>query len=105
MTMTPKTYRLINSNPPPATAPIPIVVGGPLGCGRTELCSGIGTEFAFRNVTVRYLSFATLLEFAAARSQKSGFCDDSGPPNIVYWSWSKAQVVIIDDIGPVLTPA
>jgi hypothetical protein len=96
-------YDVIKSNPPPKTAPIPIVIGGPIGSGRTELCAGIGTEFAFRRATVRYLSFATLLEFAA-RSQNSDFFDDSGPANIAYWAWSKAQVVIIDDIGPVLTP-
>ena len=96
-------YRLINKDPPPKGAPCPIVIGGPIGSGRTEFCAGIGTEFAFRRATVRYLSLATLLEFAA-RSHNSDFFDDAGPANIAYWSWSNAQVVIIDDIGPLLAP-
>jgi hypothetical protein len=99
-----KLYGLINSEPPPKAAACPIVIGGPIASGRTELCAGIGTEFAFRHATVRYLSLATLLEFAA-RSEPSEFFDDEGPKNIAYWSWSKAQVVIIDDIGPLLAPA
>jgi len=96
--------RLIHGDLPPSpiARPTPIVIGGPIGSGRTEFCAGIGTEFAFRDSTVRYMSFPTLLEFAA-RSQGSAF-DDAGPPNIAYWRWSKAQVLIIDDIGPVLTP-
>jgi hypothetical protein len=99
-----KLYEVITKTPPPEMAPMPIVIGGPIGSGRTELCAGIGTEFAFKSSTVRYLSFATLLEFAA-RSQNPDFFDESGPANIAYWAWSKAQVVIIDDIGPVLAPA
>ncbi len=94
--------RLINRDPPQEGAPTQIVIGGPIGSGRTQFCAGIGTEFAFRQATVRYLSFATLLEFAS-RSQNSIFFDDSGPANIAYWPWSEAQVVIIDDIGPLLT--
>jgi hypothetical protein len=94
--------QLININPPPdrGSAPRQIVIGGPIGSGRTELCAGIGTEFAFKHVKVRYLTLAALLEFAA-RSQRH-FADDDGPENIKYWPWSEAQVVIIDDIGPLL---
>jgi hypothetical protein len=95
-----KLQRLINVDPPPDSAASQIVIGGPIGSGRTELCTGIGTEFAFKDVKVRYLTLATLLELAA-RSQKS-FADDDGPQNIGYWPWSEAQIVIIDDIGPVL---
>ncbi|HEY7285375.1 MAG TPA: hypothetical protein VH497_08025 [Vicinamibacterales bacterium] len=90
------------SGPPPNGDPIQIVVGGPISSGRTQFCAAIGTEFAFRKASVRYLSFAALLEFAA-QSGNPGFFDDPGPENIRYWPWSTAQVVIIDDIGPLLT--
>jgi hypothetical protein len=95
--------RLIDGNPPPQTEPCPIVIGGPIGSGRTEFSAAIGTEFAFRQATVRYLSFGTLLEFAARSQNQRNFFDDIGPANIGYWPWAKAQVVIIDDIGPLLT--
>ena len=93
---------LIDSRPPPDYPARQIVIGGPIGSGRTEIGAGIGTEFAFRNVSVRYLSLATLLEFAT-RSDNPHFFDDIGPANLVYWPWTRAQVVIVDDIGPVLT--
>jgi hypothetical protein len=94
---------LIERAPPPAPHPSPIVIGGPIGSGRTEFAAAIGTEFAFRQVSVRYLSFSTLLEFVARSQNPPDFFNDTGPVNISYWPWSKAQVVIIDDIGPLLT--
>ncbi len=98
-----KLQRLIEINPPPATEPCAIVIGGPIGSGRTEFAAAIGTEFAFRQATVRYLSFSTLLEFVARSKNSPDFFNDIGPSNISYWPWSKAQVVIIDDVGPLLT--
>ena len=94
--------RVINRKPPPYADANQIVVGGPISSGRTEFCAGIGTEFAFRDARVRYLGLTTLLEFAA-RSKQPPFPDDQGPRNIQYWPWSTAQVVIIDDIWPLLT--
>src|SRR6185436_4114139 len=52
-------------------------------------------------LTLRYLSMDMLLEFAASISVPP-FPDDSGPKTISYWPWSEAQVVIIDDIGPLI---
>ena len=78
--------------------PYQVVIGGPINSGRTSMAAGIGTEFAFKNVKVRYLSFDSLLEFAAQQP----FADDTGPKNINYWPWSDAQVIIIDDIGPLI---
>jgi hypothetical protein len=86
---------LINKGP----RPYQVVVGGPIDSGRTSFAAGIGTEFAFRKAKVRYLTFNSLLEFAA---HKPRFGDDAGPPNINYWRWSEAQVVIIDDLGPLI---
>jgi hypothetical protein len=92
---------LIDKGAPPHTPPFQIIVGGPVGSGRTSLAAGIGTEFAFRKSTVRYLSMDTLLEHAAQKPNPH-FADDTGPRNINFWRWSEAQVVIIDDIGPLI---
>lgn len=95
--------RLIDKGAPSTSGPLPhqVIVGGPIGCGRTPIAAGIGTEFAFNKTKVRYLSLDTLLE-CAARSSKSEFHDDTGPANIEYWRWSEAQVIIIDDVGPLI---
>ena len=65
------------------------------------MAAGIGTEFAFKNHKVRYLSLDALLEFAV-NSTETCFPDDCGPTTISYWRWSQSQVVIIDGIGPML---
>ncbi len=92
---------LIEEGAPPKTPPCQIVIGGPIGSGRTPMAAGIGTEFAFRKCKVRYLSFDMLLEFAASASGHF-YPDDTGPTTIGYWPWSEAQVVIIDDVGPLI---
>ena len=92
---------LIERGAPPYTPPCQIVIGGPIGAGRTSMAAGIGTEFAFKNHKVRYLSLDALLEFAV-NSTETCFPDDCGPTTISYWRWSRSQVVIIDGIGPML---
>ena len=65
----------------------------------------MGTEFAFKDKTVRYVSLDRLIEFASvatAEKQPPTFGDDLGPANIGYWPWPGSQVLVIDDIGPVL---
>ncbi|MGZ5805428.1 MAG: hypothetical protein ACXWJT_14805, partial [Xanthobacteraceae bacterium] len=94
--------KLIDKGAPPHAPPYQVIVGGPVGSGRTSLAAGIGTEFAFRKSTVRYLSLDTLLEHAAQKPNPH-FADDTGPPNINYWRWSESQVIIIDDIGPLIS--
>jgi hypothetical protein len=77
------------------------VIAGPVGSGRTSVACGIGTEFAFGHASVRYLSFDDLIEFAAT----SDFETDPplpGPANIGFWPWSRAQVLIIDNVGPII---
>jgi len=93
--------KLIEAETPSATAPRQVIVGGPIGSGRTAIAAGIGTEFAFKKATVRYVSLAALLEFAAQPADPD-YADDAGPDNIRYWRWSQAQVLIIDDIGPLI---
>ena len=90
---------LIDAGAPPNTTPCQILVGGPIGSGRTSMAAGIGTEFAFRQHKVRYLGLDCLLEFAT-NAKDGHFPDDSGPTTISYWPWSQSQVVIIDGVGP-----
>ena len=90
---------------PPGALPQQFVIAGPVHSGRTLLACGIGTELAFRDKKVRYLSLDRLIEFASPPGADSGspeFGDDSGPSNIDYWPWTEAQVIVIDDIGPVM---
>lgn len=82
-----------------------VVLAGPIGSGRTSLAAGIGTEFAFRGRMVRYLGFDELLEFATGSTLTGSspvIADDSGPANVGYWPWCEAQVLIVDDVGPVI---
>jgi hypothetical protein len=78
-----------------------VVVAGPIGSGRTSIAAAIGTEFAFKWAKVRYLSMGSLLEFAAQPTNPN-FADDPGPTNVGYWRWSQSQLVVIDDIAPLL---
>jgi hypothetical protein len=89
----------IESGAPPERTPRQAVVGGPIGSGRTAVAAGIGTEFAFKNAMVRYIGLDRLREIVAGRNLPD-FPDDSGPSNIGYWPWTKAQVLIVDNIGP-----
>ena len=85
--------------------PEQLVVAGPIGSGRTSLATGIGSECAFAAESVRYLSFDKLLEFSVTTRRQGDsvvYADDPGPRNIGYWSWHEAQVLVIDDIGPVV---
>lgn len=82
-----------------------ILIGGPVGAGRTSLATGIGTEFAFKSNKVRYIGFHELLEIAAMARPEAAELQAykrDGPANIQYWPWDEAQVLIIDDIGPVI---
>lgn len=92
---------LIDQEAPPQGTPRQVIIGGPIGSGRTSIAASIGTEFAFKSAKVRYVSMPGLLEFAA-QPPESNNADDSGPRNIDYWKWRQAQVVIIDDIGPLI---
>lgn len=91
--------KFIDAPTPPEVSARQVIIGGPVGSGRTSLATGLGTEFAFKGHKVRYVGFASLLEFASDVTP-GRYPDDSGPANIGYWPWSEAQLVVIDDIGP-----
>jgi hypothetical protein len=69
-----------------------LLISGPLWAGKTSFACGIGTEAAFRNMTVRYVTFNKLKQMAESAR------DDLGPSNIVYWKWKQSEVVVVDDI-------
>ena len=93
---------LLAAAAPPGAIPRQIVVAGPINSGRTELATGIGTEFAFKHKTVRYLTIGKFLEVATLYALQSPQKEDRGPKNIEYWPFAKTQIVIIDDLGPVI---
>jgi hypothetical protein len=84
---------MITSGAPPERAPRQLVIAGPSGCGLTTLACGIGTELAFRNTKVRYLTFDKLVQLVSHPEQSV-----PGPRNINYWPWREAQVLIVDDV-------
>jgi len=99
----------LKGRPPEKVTPRQIVIGGPIGSGRSEMAAAIGTEFAFKGRKVRYVTLTALLEFAQRMPAKMQFTtssedrNDAGPDNIRYWSWADAQVLIIDDVGPLIS--
>jgi len=96
---------MIDAGAPPQVSPRQVVIAGAIGTGRTSLSIGIGSEHAFKGRSVRYLSLDELLEFAAGTDKAATppkYDDDPGPPNILYWPWPQAQVLIVDDIGPIV---
>jgi hypothetical protein len=94
---------VVSDSAPPDQKPRQVVIGGPIGSGRTELAAGIGTEFAFKNRKVRYLTLTALLELAQTLPPSRSDRNDSGPDNINYWPWTDAQVLVIDDVGPLIS--
>ena len=94
---------------PVATGPRQIVLAGPVGSGRTPLAAGIGTEYAFKDHKVRYLAFNNLLEVADQHSDRPDArfppIGSWGPKNIFYWPWFEAEVLVIDDISPIIGAA
>lgn len=83
----------------------PLLLLGPLGVGKTDLAAAIGTEAAFAGAKVRYVPFSKLAQSALAQRRAHDRAEaidaaDAGPPNILYWQWRRAQLVIVDDIRP-----
>ncbi|HKO08959.1 MAG TPA: hypothetical protein VJ487_14705 [Alphaproteobacteria bacterium] len=73
-----------------------VMITGPLGAGKTSLCVGIGTEFAFALGKGRYLSATKLVQLVLADQSKGGDRDyDDGR---VLWRWRDCDLLLIDDV-------
>src|SRR5262249_7316896 len=64
--------------------------------------AGSGTDFVFKNHKFLYLTPAALLESPAPPPPPTSFPDDPGPTTVSYWKWCQSQVVIIDNVGPLI---
>ena len=103
---TAKDLQAIIDSAPDGLGPKQVILAGPIGSGRTPIACGIGTELAFRESKVRFLSFDVLIELADQRGdagpQGLPPIGSWGPKNIYYWPWFEAQALIIDDISPII---
>jgi hypothetical protein len=79
-----------------------LLITGPLGCGKTSLAVGIGTEFAFALGIGRYLTAAKLVQLAADGRTPAGEMEyDDGR---VLWPWRQCDLLIVDDVDVGASP-
>lgn len=88
---------LIGNDPLPRTAPEirHLLISGPLGAGKTSLCVGIGTEYAFALGKGRYLSATKLVESVVADVAPG---DREYADGLVLWNWRECDLLIVDDV-------
>src|SRR5262245_34133558 len=73
-----------------------LLIVGPLGAGKTSLCVGIGTEFAFALGRGRYLSAAKLVQLVVDDQTHPGTPDfDDGR---ILWHWKDCDLLLVDDV-------
>lgn len=89
---------LIGRDPLPHTEPRlrHLLISGPLGAGKTSLCVGMGTEFAFALGKGRYLSATKLVELVVGDDDEAG--DRSYEDGLVLWNWRACDLLIVDDV-------
>jgi hypothetical protein len=88
---------LVGNDPLPRTTPETrhLLICGPLGAGKTSLCVGIGTEFAFALGKGRYLSATKLVESVIADIAPG---DREYEDGLVLWNWHESDLLIVDDV-------
>ena len=73
-----------------------LLITGPLNAGKTSLCVGMGTEFAFALGKARYLSAQKLIELVLSEKTSGGARDyDDGR---ILWGWQDCDLLLIDDV-------
>jgi len=73
-----------------------LLITGPLGCGKTSLAVGIGTEFAFALGIGRYLTAAKLVQLVVDEQSPAKEMDyDDGR---ILWPWRQCDLLIVDDV-------
>ena len=86
-----------NKAPKPAEPAIRhLLITGFLNAGKTSLCAGMGTEFAFALGKTRYVSAQKLIELVL--SEKSGGDARDYDDGRILWGWRDCDLLLIDDV-------
>ncbi|HEY7990443.1 MAG TPA: hypothetical protein VID77_03550 [Stellaceae bacterium] len=90
---------LIGNDPVPHHEPKirHLLISGPLDAGKTSLCVGMGTEFAFSLGRGRYLS-ATKLAQLLVGGEGTTDGDLTEEDGLVLWNWKTCDLLIVDDV-------
>ena len=75
-----------------SATPRHVVIVGTLGAGKTTLAAGLGTEAAFNQKKVRFLSFDKLQDIVVCGREPVP------PRGTEAWKWRESQLLIIDDV-------
>ncbi|MCX7898601.1 MAG: ATP-binding protein [Methylocystis sp.] len=82
-----------------------LIVTGPRGAGKSALCVGVGTEFAFQLGIGRYTNATQFMDTILAQTKKDeGSHDRNKSPNTDFndgrtlWKWEMCDLIIVDDI-------
>jgi hypothetical protein len=97
---------LVGNDPLPHTEPAirHLLISGTLGSGKTSLCVGMGTEFAFALGKGRYLSATKLIELVVGGDANAD--ERTYEDGLVLWNWRRCDLLIVDDVDAgVTTPA
>lgn len=89
---------MVGNDPVPHTSPEirHLLISGPLGAGKTSLCIGMGTEFAFVLGKSRYLSAAKLVETAVSDDGSTDV--RTYEDGLILWNWRMCDLLIVDDV-------
>ena len=89
---------LVGHDPLPRTDPQlrHLLISGPLGAGKTSLCVGMGTEFAFALGKGRYLSATKLVQLTTG--DVGDVTDRTYEDGLVLWNWRTCDFLIVDDV-------
>ncbi|MGH6980794.1 MAG: hypothetical protein ACREFC_06270, partial [Stellaceae bacterium] len=97
---------LIGNDPVPRRQPEirHLLISGPLNAGKTSLCVGMGTEFAFSLGKGRYLSATKLAQLAVGNDGVTSG-DLTEEDGVVLWNWKECDLLIVDDVDAGARPS
>ena len=90
---------LVGNDPVPREEPATrhLLISGPLNAGKTSLCVGMGTEFAFSLGRGRYLSATKLAQLAIGNDGVTDG-DITREDGLTLWNWKECDLLIVDDV-------